>query len=301
MTANVADLSIFDDFLSSEDIDLSLIGDDVFQLKIKISGEGYHASIPGDLARSIWSLQESLYRAAAEILHGEPNISKLTAEERIALQLDFEVSEGSLDLLADTRTFSEKIAEGFKTMDSNDKKWVLIAAIVVLGGGYFGSDILKSHNISDALVEQSKLHVEPINKAMDLATIAIAKSSPNSSEITIGQRKLSSEEIKEINKTKRKSATFATIETTGSVVGIRKISSSTYKIELQLKDMTKTITATFETNTIFGEEDFGSAKDLANYIVDNTEVIITLLSRETKSNIEYELLSIEKLDSISKN
>lgn len=73
MTANVADLSIFDDFLSSEDIDLSLIGDDVFQLKIKISGEGYHASIPGDLARNIWSLQESLYRAAAEILHGEPN------------------------------------------------------------------------------------------------------------------------------------------------------------------------------------------------------------------------------------
>lgn len=53
MTANVADLSIFDDFLSSKDIDLSQIGDDVFQLKIKISGEGYHASIPGDLARSI--------------------------------------------------------------------------------------------------------------------------------------------------------------------------------------------------------------------------------------------------------
>ena len=53
MTANVADLSIFDDFLSSEDIDLSQIGDDVFQLKIKISGEGYHTSIPGDLARSI--------------------------------------------------------------------------------------------------------------------------------------------------------------------------------------------------------------------------------------------------------
>ena len=69
----MADLSIFDDFPSSEDIDLSLIGDDVFQLKIKISGEGYHTSIPGDLARIIWSLQESLYRAATEILHVEPN------------------------------------------------------------------------------------------------------------------------------------------------------------------------------------------------------------------------------------
>lgn len=201
MTVNAIDLSIFDDFIANDGIDLSLIKDSAFELKIKISGEGYHASIPGDLARSIWSLQESLYRAAAEILHGEPNIAKLTAEERIALQLDFEVSEGSLDLSAVTRKFSEKIAEGFKTMDSKDKKWVLIAAIVVLGGGHFGSDILKSHNISDAMVEQTQLHIEPINKAMDLATIAIAKASPNSSEIIIGQRKLSSEQIKEINKT----------------------------------------------------------------------------------------------------
>lgn len=37
MTVNAIDLSIFDDFIANDGIDLSLIKDSAFELKIKIS------------------------------------------------------------------------------------------------------------------------------------------------------------------------------------------------------------------------------------------------------------------------
>ena len=106
-----------------------------FQLKIKVDGARYHSSIPGELARGLWQFQEALYKAVAFSLHGVEDIRKLTAEQREDFELNFEVREGSTELLASIGKFIEKLGDGITTMSSKDKKHTILVIAVLLAGG----------------------------------------------------------------------------------------------------------------------------------------------------------------------
>lgn len=56
--------------------DVDALTEEELTLTIKIKGEGFDSSITGEVARSLWGLQENLYRSAAFVLHGQPNIKK---------------------------------------------------------------------------------------------------------------------------------------------------------------------------------------------------------------------------------
>ena len=82
------------------DGDISSLSDEILTLSIKVTGDKFHSSITGEMARSLWVMQESLYRAAAEIIHGQANIRKLSAEEREKLTLSFQINPGCTDVKA---------------------------------------------------------------------------------------------------------------------------------------------------------------------------------------------------------
>lgn len=192
-------------------------------LHIKIDGPRYHATVPGELARGLWQFQEAVYSAAAYALTGVGDIRKLNAEQRSALELVFEVKEGSSDLWAALSGFLEKLGEGFANMDSLTKSRVIIVVALIVAAGYgFGksADVfgdvrkeeVKAHQVV-ALEEQQTKQMEVFTKALaesraaqkfDEAvtegTKAIARSAPDATQIDVGRTKLDAEKIQELNR-----------------------------------------------------------------------------------------------------
>ncbi len=282
--------------IEADTFDIAEVSEELLKLKILIKGNEYHGTIPGELTRSLWTLQESLYRAAAEILHGQPNISKLTNEERLALQLNFEVKQGSSDISASTRLFLQQIAEGFKDMESHDKKWVLLAAIIVLGGGYFASESYQTYSTNNAFIEHAQTLVQPLNLALENGTTAIAKSSPNADSVSVGQRVYDKEAITQLNqKAQRQGPTFSTIGLTCVVTGIKKVKPFIYRLELTSLEDNSTISVEVNYDKLFTDTPLKNVADFAPYIDDGQSVWVELLVKETKTSIEYSLLSLENI------
>lgn len=64
-------------------------------IRIRVTGDGYGAEIPGEQLRTLWELQECLYRLAAYALHGTTDIRSLTQEERHQFEFKVTLKEGS--------------------------------------------------------------------------------------------------------------------------------------------------------------------------------------------------------------
>lgn len=200
-------------------------------LHIRIDGPRYHATVPGELARGLWQFQEAVYSAAAYALTGVGDIRKLNFEQRAALELVFEVKEGSSDLWAALSGFLEKLGEGFANMDPLTKSRVIIVVALIVAAGYgFGksADVfgdvrkeeVKAHQVV-ALEEQQTKQMEVFAKALagnraaqkfDEAvtegTKAIARSAPDATQIDVGRTKLDAEKIQELNRRAPRVATI---------------------------------------------------------------------------------------------
>lgn len=198
-------------------------GGELEWLHIRVDGERYHATVPGELARGIWQFQESIYSAAAYAFTGAGDIRKLTAEQRSALELVFEVREGSSDFWAALSGFLEKLGEGFSNMDSAAKSRVIILVAVILAGGYgFGKtadvfgDIrkeeVKAHQVI-GLEEQQTQQMEIFTRALAESRVgqkfddavtegtkAIARSASDATQIEVGRTKVDALSIQELNR-----------------------------------------------------------------------------------------------------
>ena len=70
------------------------ISPDISTIHIHVCGEGYGASIPGEQLRTLWELQENLYRLAAFALHGSSDIRSL-GDLRHQFEVTITVDKGS--------------------------------------------------------------------------------------------------------------------------------------------------------------------------------------------------------------
>lgn len=216
----LAHLQALEDGARPEEIQF---GGELQWVHIRVDGERYHATVPGELARGLWQFQEAIYSAAAFALTGIGDIRKLTAEQRAALELVFEVKNGSTDLWAALSGFLEKLGEGFANMDPLTKSRVIIVVALIVAAGYgFGKGVdvfgevrkedIKAHQVV-ALEEQQTKQMEVFAKALvenraaqkfDEAvtegTKAIARSAPDATQINVGRTKLDAEKIQELNK-----------------------------------------------------------------------------------------------------
>ncbi|WP_313082544.1 hypothetical protein [Pulveribacter sp.] len=192
-------------------------------LRIRVEGERYHATVPGELARGIWQFQEAVYSAAAYALTGVGDIRKLTADQRSALELVFEVKDGSSDFWAALSGFLNKIAEGCANMDPVTKARLLIVIALIVAGGYgFGKavdvfgDVRKEEikaqqvlGLEQQQTRQMEIFTEALagnkvaqkfDEAVTEGTKAIARSAPDATEIDVGRTKLDAERIEELNR-----------------------------------------------------------------------------------------------------
>lgn len=271
------------------DGDLSQINDADLTMCVKIRGSSFDSSITGEVARSLWQLQENLYRVAALIIHGQPNIKKLSAEERKQLTLNFKIEAGCTELLANVKDASTEIAKGFKTMESKDKKCVLIVFIVccLLGWTVWEvSDAFQAYNKTYADLEQTTAMIEPINNAIQLSSASIAKSSKNADEVTFGPKTFSKADIEKLNSKTRSSASMETEVTTCRVTGVHALDNAILRVDLVNTDTHEAFSAVILPKGVFEEELPSSSAEIGAFIDSRKTIEVTLVIRETRSKIE---------------
>lgn len=209
-------------FLEDEsDASIELTGT-LTQLHIEVDGARYHSTMPGELARGIWELQEALYKAAAFALTGSDDIRRLSATQRQQLELVFVVKDGSTDLLASLQGFFTALGEGFKTMDDRTKAKTLIAIAAIVTGYLWGDSLLEGYftqqgRILDAQTRQALSEEESarlkivrdmvaeqrtvarFDEAMDAGARAIARGAQDASSLRIGPQQIDSAQIQYVN------------------------------------------------------------------------------------------------------
>lgn len=290
--------------------DVDALTEEELTLTIKIKGEGFDSSITGEVARSLWELQENLYRSAAFVLHGQPNIKKLSQEERDNLTLTFKIKEGCTDASAGIKEAAKQFGKGFREMDSPDKRKVFTTFIVcaLLGisvwqtrvavSDYFEKQAVISN--SQAMVDQASALVAPIEKALDVSAQAIAKATRTADHVAVGKtHTFDREQIETLNtKSDRQPALTETYDSSFSVVGLELVDSR-FKIALidDADPKKETMYATLPKDNLFCENLPTTAEEIATVIGKPSKAVrASILIRETKTKVDRILISWEPYD-----
>ena len=286
--------------LLESDGDLDALSDNELTLRIKIDGDGFNSSITGEVARSLWTLQENVYRAAAQILHGEPNIKTLTSDERSRLSLSFKVQKGCTDVFVDTKEAATEVAKGFREMNSEDKKSVFIVLIVcgLIGcTGVVATEAIFAYlgrkSTDAAMIEQAKVLADPIGKAIELSAQAIAKSSAGARSVQIGHSyRYDEEQIQQLHrKADRQPATTDTYDASFTVQGVE-LAGDKLRVTLVDESNGATLVATLPGKDLFDEPLPHTATEVAKLIGDpKTAVRASILIRETKTKVDRVIVS----------
>lgn len=188
----------------------------------EVDGERYHSTVPGELARGLWEFQEALYKAAAFAIYRVDDIRRLTADQREAFELVFDVSEGCTGLSASLEKFLEKLTEGLSNMSDTHKAITIVAVAVLMVSGWTAANIAESSAATKqeqikaelqiateaektrqfevfAKVTASSQTVQRFSKATEEGARAIVRGAPDASSIEVGRAKFTSAEIQEIN------------------------------------------------------------------------------------------------------
>lgn len=223
MTTTISTLDEALSYLSADESEASmLLAGELAAVRIEVEGARYHSTVPGELARAIWDLQEALYKAAAFALTGSDDIRRLTAAQRQQLELVFTVSEGCSALLASLEGFFATLGEGFKAMDDRYKAKVLVAIAIIVAGYLWGDSLLEGYfaqqgRLLDAQIQQTTQAAENerlkivhtmiqqhpavarFDDAMDTGARAIARGAQDASSLRIGPQQIDSAQIQYIN------------------------------------------------------------------------------------------------------
>ena len=214
-----------------EDIEFS---DELADIRIKITGEKYHGTVPGELARGLWEYQEALYKAAAFGLTGIEDIRKLSTLQRQELELVFQVIDGSTDLVAPITAFTKALGEGFKSMDSRNKAIVLVCIAVLLAAGFVGWKALESSATTkqeeikagvQIRLEEEKTKqfaafsritganatIQKFDKAVEEGTRSILRAASDAQEVKVGRVTFNRSDIQEVNQRATRTASTASI------------------------------------------------------------------------------------------
>lgn len=198
------------------------IGGELAKFTAEVEGKNYNASIPAELARGLWELQDELYRAVAFALYGSDSLRKLSAEQKQDFQLVFQVTQGSTDLMAPLKAFFEKLGEGFGSMESKHKAVTLVAIAVIMASAWGAVHIVDSQagakkeeiksqlelskekektaqfELIGKLTQENKVAAR-FSKATEEGTKAIIKGASDANQIKVGKVKFDRDEIQEVN------------------------------------------------------------------------------------------------------
>lgn len=225
-----------------------------------IEGKNYNGTVPGELARGLVELQDEFYRAAAFALYGVDSIKKLSPEERQHFELIFKVNEGSTDLIAQLKTFMEKLGDGFANMTSGYKTLTLVTIVAIIATAWGASNIIetKAGVEKEGIKAQAELAKEEqktaqfqviaelatknavaarFAKATEEGAKAIVKGASDAQSIKIGRTKFDRDAIAEVTQRAAKDRAEARIITSDfHIVRVEFRDASTLKLWLASRD-----------------------------------------------------------------
>lgn len=188
---------------------------ELVKFDLVIEGPGFCATVPGELARGIWELQESLYKAAAFALTGSEDIRRLSAVQRQNLELIFEVKEGSTELLASLDKFFTALGDGFKSMSESNRKKTLICIAIIIAGtflSYRGIDGYLENQEKDAqrdheiklmqIVRDAALAgqaIDKFDKAVEDGAKSVIRGAPTATGIKFNSATFDQDQIQAVN------------------------------------------------------------------------------------------------------
>ena len=290
----------FDELLSFEgDLSVEDIHPSLMELKIKITGDQFDSSITGEVAKAIGSLQSALYRAAAEILHGSPNINALTSEEKELFEIVVHIQPGCSFLTISGDRYLSKIA--IKAIEKMESKHIaLVLCVFILAfTAYSISDAyvsrLEKNDAYKAMVEQARLLSAPLNNAIQSGGKEIAKSAKHAESVEVGERKFDRQEIENLNKRQAKQAAHVdTYQTECRIIGIRK-EGDNIKVDIFDTNMRESFSVSILPLPIFDQDMPVKPTALAAFIESGQRVFVTLLIKETKTKTERFLVGFSPI------
>ena len=212
------------------------IAGDWAALDIKITGKNYHGTVPGNLARGLWELQQELYRAVAFAKYGVDDMRRIPKQELEQYTLVFKVEEGSSWLTAPIDKFLETLSNAIAGMTSEEKaKLVVKIGLIIattwgatsLSNQYFDYRTKTEVAAKQLQVDAQRLEIEKarieadVRRNSELAELilalaannpppsrlrdatpegakAVVKNAADADEIRIGQAKFDRTQINEI-------------------------------------------------------------------------------------------------------
>lgn len=278
------------------EIGLADIAPDLMTLSIKIEGEGFDCSFTGDVAKALGDLQVSLYRAAAEILHGTRSAASLTAEEKDLFRVQIKVISGCTELKIDGRKLIEAIVKSVvEKMSGHEITMVfmtVIAAFTAVSIYDKHAEIEEKGLANDAMLKQAQALVVPITHAIDVSAEAIAKASRGSDSVRVGEKRFTKEEIIALNsRSARQSPETDTVSLICRVLGVHKEDGIT-KVDLIDLETSERFTAKMPPSGLFEDDDLpGKTSQIAELIDSSLPVTATLFVKESKSRTERLIVS----------
>lgn len=285
----------FNELLSFEgDLHIDDIAPNLMELKIKINGDQFDSSITGEVAKAIGSLQSALYRAAAEILHGSPNINVLTAEEKEQFEIVVRIQPGcSLLTIPGEKYLSNLATKAIDKMESKHITLVLCCLICAFAARDFGVAYITAaakNSEHNAMVEQARVLAAPLSNAIQAGGKEIAKSAKHADSVEVGERKFDRQEIENLNKRQAKQAAQVdTYQTECKINGIRK-EGNNLKVDMFDTNMGESFSVLILPLPIFDQDMPVKPTALAPFIESGQRVFVTLLIRETKTKTERILI-----------
>ena len=188
---------------AGEGFKLEDVSPDLMTLRIKIHGEQFDSSISGEVAKSLGALQAALYRAAAEVLHGTPSITSLSAEEKALFEIVIKVSPGCSDIqIPGLKYLCALLSKMTENMDSVHKCVVACFAICGFTGlavAPFITKAIENNQTVEGMVDMARTLTDPIRTAVEVAGEATAKSARNADSVKWGDHDYGREEIRKLN------------------------------------------------------------------------------------------------------
>lgn len=190
------------------------LSEDLTTITIEITGERYHGTVSGDLARGLWDMQQEVYRALAFTLTGvddKRRLGKLPEDWRF----QFEVTEGSTILRASIKWIIDALKDGYRTMDDNHKTIVILGVTFALVGGagltYVANNYISAQEHVQVeqertrqfeVVAQAGRRVPEVRRwteAAESGAKSVVKAVPDATSVTMGQETINAHQIQEIN------------------------------------------------------------------------------------------------------
>lgn len=135
-------------------------------LTIHADGEQYHQSISSRNMSGLLEFQSSILRIYAELKSGKPYISNLTNEEKNALEIVYNIEQGSSNYIGD---ITEIVRQLSTKMTSTELTITVITALVL----WFGSSAYQKHKdtqLQMAISEQETKRAQIMADAMSVAS-----------------------------------------------------------------------------------------------------------------------------------